>query len=896
MLSRLWIRFCARFVPATMRMRWREEWLGEIEASPRRAVDRRVLGAAIDAMHVRSRSSTTADEHRSAAMTGLWYDIRSGLRQLQRHRGFTALAILVLALGIGINSAIFSVVYTVFFKPWPIEKPEEVAFIYRNQVSGFIGWPTGFYPEQKRVEFLESNPGIAAMGGFWGRPLDIEVDGLTDRMQGEMVTPNYFDVLGIKPLLGRTFDKTDTRTNPDMGVVISYALWQERFNAASNVVGRKIRMNSREVPVIGVIGPKFLGISGVWTPSKWWVVGEQFHPQAGLSTFLRLKPGVTTEQAQLSVDIFGTRENELRRQDPNPRLSSSALPPGARVYFLKSVNDVRTPQDYQGSIVPERVAAALSVVVVMVLVIATINITGLLLARGMSRTNELATRRALGITPLRLARQLLTETILLTTAGGALGLVLAWNLINLFTSLTPDRFTIDAGFDLRVVAFTAFVCLATGLLIGLAPVRQALKVDVLSALAGGYRDSGQTRRRLRHWVVVPQVALSLLLLIVTGVHVRSLRHLEDVPLGYEPDQAAILSLSRNTPEDDDRTRKRRPAEEVALEYQAIYRSLQNTLQAMPGLHAGLISPLPLTAVQPDLATSEASYAKGRTDDLPVQRVSVSPGAFDALGMRLLDGRDFDDRDTRQVRAVAIVSQGIARRFWANQHAVGQRIAAISPQQTNAKLDWYEVIGVVNDTKAVLSKPTDAGHIYISLGQAWRPWAWSLVVRGAGPETITAVRAAVGGIDPFTAATQVRPMKAYVDELLYPRRLAAAILGVSGLVGLGLACIGLYGVVSFSVARRLRELGIRATLGARPGDLVRLVLEEGGRMAAIGAVIGLASGIAALRYTAHMAEGIPSTDWLVFAAVPSALALVVLVACYLPARRAGRVDPIQTLRE
>jgi hypothetical protein len=300
---------------------------------------------------------------------------------------------------------------------------------------------------------------------------------------------------------------------------------------------------------------------------------------------------------------------------------------------------------------------------------------------------------------------------------------------------------------------------------------------------------------------------------------------------------------------------------------------------------------------PDVATSEVSHAAGRPDDLPVQRVEVSPGAFDALGMRLLGGRDFDDRDTRRVRGVTIVSQSVARRLWPTQPAVGQRMAAMSPQQgANAKLDWYEVIGVVNDVQAVLSKPTDAPHIYVSLGQAWRPWAWSLVVRGAGPETITAVRAAVGGVDPFTAATQVRPMKASVDELLYPRRLAAAILGVSGFVGLGLACIGLYGVVSFSVARRLRELGIRATLGARPGDLVRLVLEEGGRMAAIGAVIGLAGGITALRYTAHMANGIPTTDWLVFAIVPAALALVVLLACYLPARRAGRVDPVETLRQ
>lgn len=826
-------------------------------------------------------------------MSSLLYDIRSGIRQLRRHRGFTALAVCVLALGIGINSAIFSIVYTVFFKPWPIEKPEEVAFIYRNQVSGFVGWPTGFYPERKKKEFLDTNPGIAAMGGFWGYPFNVGVDGLTERTRGELVTPNYFDVLGIRPILGRTFEATDNRTNPDMGVVISYALWQERLAGTTAVIGRHIRLNHHDVPIIGVVGREFAGLNGVWTPARLWVVGEQFLPRGSLGSFIRLKPGVSVEQAEVSANIFGARETEEMRQR-SPRF---ALPPGAPLYFLKSINDVRTPQDYEGRIVPERVAAALAVVVMMVLVIATINITGLLLARGMSRTNELATRRALGVTPFRLARQLLTETILLTFAGGALGLLLAWNLIRLFTTMTPDRFTIEAGFEVRVVAFTAVACLATGLLIGMAPVRQALKVDVLNALAGGYRDSGQMRRRLRHWVVVPQVALSLLMLIVTGVHVRALQQLETHILGYQPDGATVLALERKAPEDDPGV-KRRPAEEIAREYQAIYRNLHNTLTAVSGLNSGLIGFLPLRVNGgPDLATSENSSALGRPDDLPVERISVSPGAFDALGMRLLDGRDFDNSDTRQSRGVTIVSQSVARRLWRDQNPIGQKVGALSPQQgSNAKLDWYEVVGVVNDVHAVLPKANDPGQIYISLGQAWRPWAYNLVVRGAETETIAKVRAAVGGIDPFTAASEVRPMKALVDELLYPRRLAATILGVSGFVGLGLACIGLYGVVSFSVSRRLRELGIRATLGARPGDLVRLILEEGGRMAAIGTVIGAAGGIAALRYTAHMADGIPTTDWLVFVLVPVVLTFVLLTACYFPARRAGRVDPVETLRE
>jgi predicted permease len=889
-LSGLWIRVCAWFVPAGMRARWREEWLAEIGAGSKPVFDWRTRGALWDAIDCGRRR-----QPRTMHASMIWYDVKSGLRQLQRHRAFTTLAVIVLALGIGINSAIVSVVYTVFFKPWPIEKPEEVAFVYQNQRYGRT-FPAMFPGRNQRQEVLDSNPGIAGFASSWGIYRTLQIDGLSERTWGELVSTNYFDVLGVRPIAGRTFTTDDNETNPDLGIVISYELWKERFGGASDVVGRPMRVHSRDVRVIGVMGPAFRGLTGMWTPSRWWAVGDQFMPRGGRAAIFRLKPGVTIEQLQLSMNVLGARENEEQRKRDAQYGREYALPPGMPKYVVRSANDVRMPHEFGSAVIPERVASALAIVVVMVLVIAAINITGLLLARGMTRTNELATRRALGVTPVRLARQLLAETIVLALSGGLLGLLLAWNLTNLFTKFTPDNFSFDAGLDGRVLMFTVLVCVGTGIVIGLAPVRQALKVDVLAALAGGYRDSGRTRRKLRHWVVVPQVALSLLVLIVTAVHVRSLRQLEDATLGYEPNQATVLSLSRDTPEDI-AMRQSRPDAEVAREYQQLYRTLHNMLSAVPGLHAGLVANLPLSSTTaPDLATTEAAEAVGKSDALPVQPTLVSPGAFEALGMRLLDGRDFDDRDTRQVRAVAIVSQSVARRLWPGQRAVGQRIGSFSPQQSGAKTEWFEVIGVVNDTQAVLAKPNDPARIYRALGQAWRPWAWSLVVRGAGPDAISELRSKIGGIDPFLSANQVRPLKAYVDELLYPRRLATAILGVSGFVGFGLACVGLYGVVSFSVARRLRELGIRATLGARPGDLVRLILEEGGRMAAIGTVIGLTGGIAALRYTAHMAEGIPTTDWFVFLLVPTALTFVLLVACYFPARRAGLVDPVETLRE
>lgn len=487
---------------------------------------------------------------------------------------------------------------------------------------------------------------------------------------------------------------------------------------------------------------------------------------------------------------------------------------------------------------------------------------------------------------------------MLASAGGALGLLLAWNLISLFGSLTPDRFTVEAAFDARVVGFTTLVCLVTGLLIGLAPVRQALRVDVLSALAGGYRDTGRHRRWLRHWVIVPQVALSLLLLLVSGVHVRALRDVEEAPLGYDRASSTVVNVGRDAPDRSDPRTKPRSDAERAVESQRVYRTLYESVRSIGGMTAGFITTLPLrSSSQSDVAYTEASHAAGRPEDVPVLRVGVSAGAFDGLGMRILAGRDFDDRDTRQVRAVALVAESVARRLWPGQNPIGQKVGALSPQQSTPKTDWYEVVGVVNDTAAVLAAPGDPARLYTPLSQAWMPSAGTLAVRGAlSQETLTTLRSKVSGVDPYMSVTQVRPMGAVIDELLYPRRLAAAILVASGLVGLGLACIGLYGVVSFSVARRRRELGIRATLGARPGDLVRLILNEGGRMSAFGSVIGLAGGIAALRYTAHLAGGVPATDALVFIVVPLTIGAVILLASYLPARRAGRVDPVETLRE
>jgi putative ABC transport system permease protein len=899
-LRHLLIRVCALLVPAAMRPRWREEWLAELEASPR-PFDPRALGAVRDAIDARSYSSSTAvgrGFNRAAPVfSGLWFDIRSGIRQLQRHRGFTALSVCVLALGIGINSAIFSVVYTVFFKPWPIEKPEDVVFVYRNTSYGsFHEASIGHEPTVE--EFLAASPGIASLGGFWGRHANVEIGGVTERTWGELVSTNYFDVLGIRPVVGRTFSAADNETNPETVVVISHALWRERFQSRPDVVGQRVLLNKRDATIVGVVEPRFHGLSSMWTRASWWTVGEQFmrgwdrRRRWSGSPFARLKAGVSLEQATASANILGARLNETVRQSV-PR---EALPRGAPYFRLERVNSIREPHFPERTLIPRPLAVALGAVAVMVLIIATVNITGLMLARGMSRTVELATRQALGVTPWRMARQLMTESVLLAFGGGVLGLVLAWNLLGLFNAVTPDRYALGATVDATVAAFIAVVCLGTGVTVGLAPLRQAQRVEVLPALCGSMHQSGTQRRRRRHWVVVPQVALSLVLLIVSGVHVRALRQVEGTPIGYDPDAITVLTLSMDNDDYGERRRPRQSEDAITLEYQTRYRALYNTLRAQAGAQVGLMSEFPEQVHRSHIAQTARGETPAGSPAVPVQIVTVSPGTFATLGLQIRAGRDFDDSDTRQGRAVAVVSEAAASRLWPGQDAVGQRLGAVQPDREVPKVDWYEVVGVVGNTASVLANPDPPVRVYSSLGQSWRPSASRVLVRSANRETVPQVRAAIDASYPRLSVVEVNPMTSYLDELLYPRRMAASILGGSGLIGLGLACIGLYAVVAFSVARRRRELGIRATLGARPGDLVRLVLGEGGRMSAIGSVIGLAGGIAALRYTAHLSQGVPSADILVFALMPAVLAAVVLLACYLPARRAGLIDPVETLRE
>jgi predicted permease len=890
MFSRILVSVASLLVPSAMRKRWREEWRAELHVRGRHAFDPRALGALADAVATR-RSRGTAPVRSGLSLDTLGDDVQFGWRQMRRHPGVSTLIVLVIALGTGFASVLFSLVYTAFFKPWPIERPEDVAFVYRNFANGqmnIIGLTQRYTP----FDVVKDIDGVADVGGWWGLRRNVDVDGLTESHYGEITTAGYFDALGVRPLLGRTFlPDEDAPSNPDMPVVISHEMWRSRFGENQDVLGRQILVNKRPATIIGVIGPDFRGIASTWDRSDLWMLAGQVLPRGLIGTFVRLKPGATFAQVVANLNVHGAEQNERTRQ----RSPQFALPPGVPYYQVIPATELRTPQDPQANIVPKRIAVALVTVVLVVLLIATINVAGLLAARGLSRTAELATRRVLGVTPVRLARQLAAEGLGLSLAGGALGVLLAGNMIGLFTAVTPARYAVDAALDWPVVASAALIAVVVGIIVSLAPIRHALTTNVIAALAGSSAMTTPKRSRLRHWVVLPQLALSLLLLVGAGVHVRSLASIERTTRGYVVEGATVLALQRDAPRPAPGSR---PSQnEIAAEHQQIYRSMREVLRAAPGMTAGLMTRLPLTSTSsPTLALSETLHAAGDGRGVDIERAAMSPGALPALGLRIVAGRDFDDRDTRQVRAVAVVSERVARQLWPGRSALGERLGAVNPQATDGRVDWYEVVGVVNDTVPVLPRPGDPPRVYTALGQAWQPWSYNLVVGGRpSPEAIAALRSRLDGVDPYTAVTGVQPLSALVDRMLYPRRLAASVLTASGLIGLMLACVGLYGVISFTVTRQMRELGIRAALGARQGDLVAHVLRDGGRVAVIGSVLGVGGALVALRATAHLAEGVPTTDWLVLSLVPLLLSAIVLLACYGPARRAGRVDPVATLK-
>ena len=834
---------------------------------------------------------------RSSWFDAAWQDLRYSLRLLRRSPMFSALAVLVLALGIGVNTAVFSIIDSVFFRPLPVDAPEQLTYIYQVPRSG--------RPQLFPFGDIQSFPGFYgdAFSGFtahWSAGVVLGADGESERTQAEIVTASYFDVVGVSPFMGRTFrPEEDDKATTERAVVISHDLWTRRFKSDPSIVGKEVRLNEKIFHIVGVIGPEFVGLSDPWRPSRLWVVSAQFWDERfGMAVVARMKPGVSLEQAKAVVD---SRTRPLQESwkarwghylSVESRAKQTPLP-----HIVLRASDVRMPFDPSANVVPPRLVSAVVVVVAIVLLIAAANIAGVLAGRGVARSGELAVRQALGAGGSRVVRQLLTESVVLSTAGGFVGLLVAWLAVSLYETYTPSRFVIDVSFSTRILLFTAMVCVGAGVAVGLAPARQVFNVNVTAVLGGGVTGTQRVRRRLRHWIVIPQVALSIVLLVVAGVHVRALLRIETKNIGHRTDALVVMYVGhwdqfRSGFGDAPNFAKR------AERNRAFYRALFERLRTVPGHGSvAITSALPVySGIQPSKVIGQSAFLNGSTDAFTAWESSISTGFFQTMGMALRGGRDFDDRDVLTSPPVVIVSEALAKRMWPTGNAVGQSLAFYAEGSPNAP-QWREVVGIVNETDPIVQQVGDRPMVYTPLAQNWEPSSLIVVAdtRGDPSARIRQLKDAIAGADSFAEVRSVQSLDQIVNELLYPRRAAAGILVACGLVGLVLACIGLYGVISYSVAQRLRELGIRSTLGADQRDIVALVLREAVSVSALGAVPGLFLSLVALRLTSSLVGEVPTFDPVAFLVVPVLTLGLILLASYIPARRAASIDPVAVLR-
>jgi predicted permease len=809
-------------------------------------------------------------------MQTLWQDLRFGARMLFKQPGFTLIAVVTLSLGLGANTAIFSLVNTVLLRPLPIPQPERVFEITPLQKGADVGATS--YPLYK--DLRDRNQVLEGLAAYRFVPLSLSQNGNNERLWGYLVSGNYFDLLGVRAAQGRMFTQEEDRTPGAHPVaVLSYGYWQRRFGGDPNLVGRTITINNHSFTVVGIAPPEFNGTVLIFSPEIYAPInmakqiepGEDWLESRGsgvLQTIGRLKPQVTAAQAKAALDALMAQLGPAYPGYENFRFSLT--PPGLIVPMLRNAT--------------LGFAGVLLGVVSLVLLIACTNLANLLLARSARRRKEIAVRLALGATRFRLVRQLLTESALLAVMGGAVGALLAWWLVELAMAFKPPvdfALTIDLRMDWRVLVFTLGVSLLTGVLTGLAPALQATKPDLIPALKDETSLGGYRRARLRSALVVAQVALSLVLLAGAGLIVRSLQQVQTVGPGFDIEHTVTASVDLNLQGYDE-------ARGVAFQKQLLAR-----IEALPGVRAASYTGnLPLNLDR----SSDTFYVEGqpftRQSDLPeILVTSVWPRYFETMDIPLLAGRDFTTRDGGERARVAIVNESFARRYWPGQSAVGKRFSEDGPNNP-----FWEIIGVVKDSK------------YFSLGEDSQPFVYfpmmrdydgaiALVVRASGePQSLlNALRHEVRQLDANLPVYDAKTMREHMRLSLFPLRTGAWVAGSFALLALGLAGLGIYGVMSYATEQRTREIGIRMALGAQGGDVLRLVIRQGLRLALIGLALGLAGALALTRLMTSVLYGVSATDALTFAGVTLVLALVVVLACWIPARRATRVDPLVALR-
>lgn len=834
-------------------------------------------------------------------METLWQDLRYGFRVLRASPGFAAVAILSLALGVGANTSIFSVVNAALLRPLPVTEPDRLMFIFNGTARN--PWSTSSYPDY--LDYRDKNEVFSGLLSYSSITMSARLEDQTDLISGSIVSGNFFDVLGLPAALGRTFTPEEDKTpNRHPVAVISHGLWQQRFGGDPSIIGRQMALNGHAFTIVGVTpagfnGPDVLENNDIYVPTMMQPLVRP--PRGGFSGDMnpdlltrrgsrwmkmigRLKPGVSVEQAQAAMTTIAAG---LEQAYPESNQNTIAT-----LFPVSKVDPIGYPQLVS-------VAGLLLSVVGVVLLIACANVANLLLARASARRREIAVRLAMGARRSRLIRQLLTESLLISLAGGIAGLLLAsWTVDVLKAATPPDgifSFSLDYHLDGRVLAFTFALSLLTGVIFGLAPALQASKPDLVPALKDEASPAAQRHRRLnlRNILVVAQVALSLVLLIGAGLFLRSLSNAQSINPGFAAEKILDAQLNINL------------LRYTKTQGQQFYGQVIERIESLPGVEsATLARVVPMSGLgrtssfliqgqQQGPDNVNRSEGTGLPDNAynTVNTNVVALKYFTTMAIPLLQGRDFNAQDIEKAPLVTIINQAFAQRYFPDENPIGTRMSF-----RGANGPWSEIVGIVGDSKYRTLGENPRPSVYVPLAQNHET-GMTLHVRASGnPLSIAAqVRQEVQALDQNLAVTNLQPLSEVVAASLFAARMGAVLLAIFGLLALGLAGVGLYGVMSYAVSRRTREIGIRMALGAGKGNVLKLVLKDGLTLVGTGVALGVVVAAAATRVLTSFLYGVNPLDAATFALIPAVLAAVALLASYLPARRAAKVDPMIALR-
>jgi predicted permease len=807
-------------------------------------------------------------------------DLRYAFRRLRSSRGFTAAAILTLALGIGANVTIFSLVNTIVFRPFGVKNQDELVFL--NYHTSKMELPGISYPDYK--DYRDRNTVLSGLAAFGYEAINISHSGTQNRrLWGYSVSGNYFDMLGVQPARGRVLHPADdVKRGGHPVAVLAYGCWQAYFGGDPNVVGSRVKIDGLDYTIVGVAPQAFIGTEIMFTPQifiplamaeqieqKKWMDDRTNISPSGAWAIGRLKPGVSAKTAEAAINNIAA---DLAREYPKIDAGASIVisPPGMAGTFMR------------GPLIG--FSAVIMVVAGLVLLIACVNLAGLLLARAGDRRKEIAVRLALGASQGQLLRQLLTESLLLSIAGGAAGLLLAYWLTALVNAWRPPLdvpIMPRVEIDTHVLLFATAVSLLSAFLFGLAPALQSARTGLTGAIKNDAPSQKLRRLNLRDILVTVQVALSVVLLVGSILVVRSLQHALSLDLGFEPEHASILSIDL-TGQGYDEKRGR--------EFQ---RLLLDKVRAMPGIQAaGMSAAPPLTITS---ATSDSVYFEGkpepRAGDVPMARLfTITPGYLEAMHTRLDAGRDVGEHDKQDSTAVALVNENFVRRFLPGANPIGKRFR----HSTTGK--WIQIAGVVEDGKYYSLGEAQQPAVFEPLEQRWSQ-AQTLIARSSMPEaeTVRLMRRAVLQLDSSFTVFDDEPLTSAIGVALFPARMAAVVLASFGVLALVLATTGVYGIMAYAVSRRTREIGIRMALGAIPSQVARLVLARTAIMLGAGVAIGLVLAFAGGTFFSVILYGISPHDPTTYLCAIAFMSVIAFVACWLPARRAIHVDPLTALR-